>query len=73
MENSLIKFIFNAPFKKCKFTKTFYPATFMLRLIEGEDCMNNRVFIPDCMYSRVPKYILFSLKREIMYFVITKY
>ncbi len=53
MNNFLFTKIFNAPFKKCRLTKSFYPMTLMIRLIEGKDPDNNQAFIPDCIYSNV--------------------
>jgi hypothetical protein len=53
MNNYLLKKILNVPYKKCRFTKVYYPMTLMTRLITGKDGENNVVYIPDSMYSNV--------------------
>ena len=53
MNICLFRQILNAPFKKCRLTKSFYPMTLMSRLIEGKDVYDKSVFIPDSLYSKV--------------------
>ncbi len=53
MNNYLLKKILNVPYKKCRLTKIYYPMTLMTRLIQGKDCENNPVYIPDSIYTNV--------------------
>lgn len=64
---NLFKKIFNTPFKKCIITKSFYPMSFMLRIVSllpSNETTGKTIFIPDALYCIVKKisFNFFSLK-----------
>jgi hypothetical protein len=53
MNNLLFKSIFNSPRRKCRFTRSFYPASLMTKLILSKDINGKEIYLPDSLYGKV--------------------